>query len=255
MRTGKSHVQREGFRVPRKYPRAYGEETFTPPQTVTSSEISPCVRGRAWTAATSSPPTGNTPVRTGKRPCPPERSPRFRKYPRAYGEEDRLGQRRGARSEIPPCVRGRVHLGIRGPHPEGNTPVRTGKRAITCGRTCRRRKYPRAYGEEPTCSPSSRLSPEIPPCVRGRVCWLRMVGRSVGNTPVRTGKRSVSSPASPSARKYPRAYGEEAQMGLRPGTKEEIPPCVRGRVGRKPLYRRSVGNTPVRTGKSRKEPP
>ncbi len=128
--------------------------------------------------------------------------------------------------------------------------MRTGKRDASGAWHGWFGKYPRAYGEETAYKDDSGNNAEIPPCVRGRVDLLLLLGHAQGNTPVRTGKRRSPSPPPRTSRKYPRAYGEESSAEAAMPESTEIPPCVRGRGGVAVSEDPCDGNTPVRTGKS-----
>ncbi len=209
VRTGKRGAVTLKQRVAGKYPRAYGEEPDLRVKDDQGKEIPPCVRGRGGARQQFRDHRGNTPVRTGKRSATwsPIRS--SGKYPRAYGEEPLHMLCLVHSAEIPPCVRGRAGVAD---HPFvviGNTPVRTGKSSDPHHIQKGPRKYPRAYGEECRRCSLGELLREIPPCVRGRDGRPGLRDGFHGNTPVRTGKRSISTWRSSRKRKYPRAYGEE----------------------------------------------
>ena len=70
---------------------------------------------------------------------------------------------------------------------------------------------------------------EIPPRLRGRVCFLFYVNFSSGNTPASAGKRDTGEPVMLRSRKYPRVCGEETLTEAQAANGAEIPPRLRGR--------------------------
>ena len=133
------------------------------------------------------------------------------------------------KGEIPPRVRRRGLIKLRGLSLRGNTSACAEKSGQALPTPQSAGKYLRVCGEEKICFHSITGSREIPPRVRRRGRFVLSPGLIFGNTSACAEKRRHTRAIATAPGKYLRVCGEETGLPLRTTSTSEIPPRVRRR--------------------------
>ena len=186
--TGKPRSSAATPRRRKVYPRAYGETDPDYAVATLAEGLSPRIRGNPRPTTAAAQMRGSIPAHTGKPRSRPTRTGPGWVYPRAYGETWHCRMNARVMKGLSPRIRGNLALSHECARPQGSIPAHTGKPAIRFARRCRRRVYPRAYGETGGVLRPDLRDEGLSPRIRGNPCGGLPCPPECGSIPAHTGK-------------------------------------------------------------------